>query len=75
MARLGASNRPYWQLVLEAARKAFVWMDLAAIFQHDLDHPGVVLCAVASTTSTLETMTFTNRTIFLEEIRSKAPRA
>jgi NAD+-dependent protein deacetylase SIR2 len=68
MSKLEITNRTNWKYIIQLARRASVWTELADIFKDDLVHPSVVLCAVPDATYTLETMTLSNRKLFFKTI-------
>ncbi|KFY50509.1 hypothetical protein V495_00225 [Pseudogymnoascus sp. VKM F-4514 (FW-929)] len=71
MKELEISDMANWKFVLQRARRASIWTELADIFKDYLDYPSVALCAVPNATYSLETLTLANRKIFLEAIRAR----
>lgn len=71
MSKLEVTNQTNWKYILQQARRASVWTELADIFKDDLEHPSVVLCAVPDATYTWETMTLANRNVLFQTIRSR----
>jgi NAD-dependent histone deacetylase SIR2 len=71
MSKLGICNRISWNYILQRARRASIWTELAEIFKDDVEHPSVVLCAIPEATTALETMTMANRKELIEKIHSR----
>ncbi|KFY21433.1 hypothetical protein V493_07417 [Pseudogymnoascus sp. VKM F-4281 (FW-2241)] len=71
MEELKITEMANWKFVLQRARRASIWTELADIFMDYLDHPSVALCAVPNATYSLETLTLANRKTFLEAIRAR----
>ena len=71
MDKLEITDQATWKYILKRARRASVWTELIDIFQDDLEHPSVVLCAVPNATYRLEALTLSNRKVFFETIRSR----
>lgn len=71
MKELEITDMANWKFVLQRARRASIWTELADIFKDYLDHPSVALCAVPNATYSLETLTLANRKTFLETIRAR----
>jgi hypothetical protein len=69
IAKLKINDRANWKAISQRARRASVWTELAEMFQGELEYPSVVLCAVPDATHTLETLTLTDRKLYLETIR------
>ena len=71
MKELEITDMNNWKFVLQRARRASIWTELADIFKGHLDHPSVALCAVSNSTYSLETLTSANRKTFFEAIRAR----
>ncbi|OBT40540.1 hypothetical protein VE00_09010 [Pseudogymnoascus sp. WSF 3629] len=69
MESLEVTPQTNWKYVLQWARRALVWIELADIFRDSLEHPSVALCAVAGATNTLEKLTLTSREKYINTIR------
>lgn len=69
MEHLEVSRQTNWKYILQWARRALVWIELAELFKDHLEYPSVSLCAVSDATYTLETLTITNRKKYLENVR------
>ncbi|KFZ18876.1 hypothetical protein V501_00965, partial [Pseudogymnoascus sp. VKM F-4519 (FW-2642)] len=71
MRKLEITDMANWKFVLQRARRASIWTELADIFKDYLNHPSVALCAVPNAAYSLETLTLANRKTFLETIRAR----
>jgi NAD+-dependent protein deacetylase SIR2 len=71
MRELEITDQANWKYIIQRARRASIWIELADIFKDNLKYPSVVLCAIPDTTYTLETLTLADRKVFFETIRSR----
>jgi len=65
------SSRADWDRLSKRGKKMSIWTELVTLFSQKLEHPSVVLCAIAGGTYVLENLNLSDREILLAGVRSK----